>query len=882
MAAPPGSWTGDANERTREILLVRTTKQGGALASILAAALVALPMAASAFAAQAGVPATAGAHANGARLHLQWEIQRAAPTTKLPPGTSPARFVLTNRDTVALPARGWSLYFNAIDRMPKGVHSGGLLLEQVAGGLLRLYPGPGFKGLAPGQTLEFSYPHSDSVFTSSRAPNGPYLVYDAAPDTGVALQYSVAPLTRPAQAGAPDSPHSLVTPQDTYRRNARAALLPAAAVPKVLPTPLQLDAGTGVLALTGRLAVSAPPALANEAALVRAVFASNLSAKPAAGLPASGGTTVKLSIGSVPGQSSPEAYRLSIAAKGGIAIVGNSAAGVAHGVQTLRDLMPLPGARTPSLPELTIVDAPRFGYRGFMLDVSRNFHGKEVVFKWLDLMARFKLNKFHFHLTDDEGWRLEIAGLPELTDIGAVRGHAARPGVRLQPAYGSGPDPRNPSGSGYYTRADYIEVLKYAAARHIEVIPEIEMPGHARAAVQAMESRYHRLKAAGDKDYANYLLNDLDDRSEYQSPQLFGDNVINPGHESSYAFIEHVVREVVALHREAGAPLSTIHMGGDELAFGAWEKSPVSQAMMKKHNLESVADLWDYFFDRVDGILRKHGLFTSGWEELAARQTLLDGRPKLIPNPRFTGRGFSAYVWNNTTGNEDLAYRLANAGYDIVLTPVTRMYMDMAHNANPDEHGVNWGAYVELDTVYDFIPLDIGKNGPAAARIGKDRLTDYGKRRVRGLQANLFVETVMDPARIDYLVMPRLAAVAERAWAFDPAWAREADPARAELLHRSAWSGFVNALGQRVLPRLDLDGSKVDYRIAPPGLIEEGGQVRVNHVLPGMTLRYTVDGSMPSASSPVVDGPIGARGTIRAAAFDRNGRMGAVASIERS
>lgn len=852
----------------------KTNKHGGALASAWIAALVALTAPApvpAAPAAQAG-PAPAAAVASGDRLALHWELRRAPAGAQLPNGTSPARFTLANRDTRALPARGWSLYFNAIDRMPKGVQSNGLLLEQIAGGLFRLYPGPGFQGLAPGQAVAFDYPHADSVYTSSKAPSGPYLVYDAAPDTGVALAYSAAPLAQPPQLGAADSPHSLVTAQDTYGRNARAALLPAAEVPKVLPTPLRLDPGAGALALVGQPRVEAPANLANEAALARSLFP--------AGLPASGGPALRLSVGAVPGQDSPEAYRLSIAAGEGIAIVGNSAAGVAHGLQSLRDLLPLPGTRAPALPELTIVDAPRFGYRGFMLDVARNFHGKQTVFKWLDLMARFKLNKFHFHLTDDEGWRLEIAGLPELTGIGAVRGHAARPGLRLQPAYGSGPDPKDASGSGYFTRDEYKEILRYAHARHIEVIPEIEMPGHARAAVQAMESRYHRLKAAGDRDYARYLLNDLDDRSEYNSPQLFGDNVINPGHESSYTFIAHVVDEVVKLHREAGVPLSTIHMGGDELAHGAWEKSPVAQAMMKKHALETVADLWDYFYDRVDAILRRHGLFTSGWEELAARQTLLDGRPKLIPNPRFTQRGFRAYVWNNTVGNEDLAYRLANAGYDIVLAPVTRMYLDMAHNANPAEHGVNWGAYVELDTVHDFIPLDINRNAPAAARIGKDRLTDYGKRRVRGLQANLFVETVRDPARIDYLVMPRLVAVAERGWASDPAWAREADPARAALLQRGAWSGFVNALGQRVLPRLDLDGSQIAYRIAPPGMLVEGGRVLVNHVLPGMTLRYTVDGSAPDAASPPVDGPIAARGTIRAAAFDRNGRMGEVAGVD--
>jgi len=327
-------------------------------------------------------------------------------------------------------------------------------------------------------------------------------------------------------------------------------------------------------------------------------------------------------------------------------------------------------------------------------------------------------------------------------------------------------------------------------------------------------------------------------------------------------------------------PLKTIHMGGDELANGAWEKSPASEAWKRKHGLESSADLWDYFYERVDAIVRKHGMFTSGWEELAARKTRLDGTSKLIPNPRFTRNGFTAYVWNNTVGLEDLAYRLANSGYDIVLTPVTRMYFDMAHNANPEEHGVNWGAYVELDTVYDFIPFDIMKDAPDAAKAGKDRLTDYGKRRVRGIQANLFAETARDPARLDYLVMPRMVALAERAWAADPAWATTLDQNKAAVLHRGDWTGFVNALGQRVLPRLDLDGSNVAYRIAPPGLVLDGGRVLANHVLPGMVLRYTSDGSEPTAASSLVSGPILERGMIRVAAFDRQGRRGPVAAIE--
>jgi hexosaminidase len=778
-----------------------------------------------------------------------------------------AHIILSNHDTRPLPAQGWALYVNCVCRMPDGALTGKLVIDHVAGGLFRLRPAADFAGVAPGATLDIAYKYPDAVVKAGKLPSGPYLVYDAAPAVGAAItDYQIAPVTLPVglEKGA--------TPEDTYRRNANADVLPPSEVPLVLPTPLHLQAGPGRLPLLARPTVSAPASLAAEAALASALFPANL---PAGGLP------LRLSIGTVAGQSSPEAYTLAIRTGTGIDIVGNSAAGVFYGLQTLRDLMPLPGATNPSLPEVTITDAPRFGYRGFQLDVARNFHGKQTVFKWLDLMARYKLNTLHFHLTDDEGWRLEIAGLPELTSIGAVRGHSNRPGLRLQPAYGSGPDPRDASGSGFYTRADYIEILRYAAARHIDVIPEIEMPGHARAAVQAMEARYHRLKAAGSKDAGKYLLNDFDDRSVYHSPQYYNDNVMNPGLASTYTFIAQVITQVAALHRAAGVPLRTIHVGGDELANGAWEQSPASRALMQKAKLATTADLWDHFYDRVDAMLRRQGLFASGWEEIAARKTALDGRRKLIPNPRFTQRGFSAYVWNNVAGSEDFAYRLANAGYDVVLAPVTNMYMDQSYNANPEEPGVNWGGYIELDTVYDFAPFDMLKSAGPAARIGKDGLTDYGRGHVRGLEATLFSETVRDPARLDYLVMPRLLAVAERAWAPDPAWATETDPARAAALHRAAWSGFVNELGQRVLPRLDLEQLGVNYRIAPPGLLVEGDRVQVNHVLPGFTLRYTVDGSMPTTASRLVEGPILEHGVIQVAAFDRNGRRGLVARVER-
>jgi hexosaminidase len=168
--------------------------------------------------------------------------------------------------------------------------------------------------------------------------------------------------------------------------------------------------------------------------------------------------------------------------------------------------------------------------------------------------------------------------------------------------------------------------------------------------------------------------------------------------------------------------------------------------------------------------------------------------------------------------------------------------------------------------VYDFEPFGAG-------------LTEAGRRHIRGLEATLFSETIRDVSRLDYLMMPRLLAVAERAWAPEPDWVRASDPVQAAALHRAAWSGFVNALGQRVLPRLDLERGDVAYRLAAPGMLVERGKVLVNHTLPGVTLRYTTDGSPPTMRSKLVSGPIAAKGVIQAAAFDRNGRSGLVARL---
>jgi hexosaminidase len=828
--------------------------------------------------------ASALAQAATAPFSLVWQVERNVLPPEAAHAHSRASFTLTPTAAQGLPAQGWALYFNCIAGVADQSAQGPFTIEAVTGTLYRLRPTAAFTGVAPGQALQVHFAHPELMFKADKAPQGSYLVFDTQPDEGLAFsRYQLAPLTRPEQLTRPaGAPPARVSAEETYRRHTGVVLQPLAELPPVFPTPLSAVAGRGTLRWATLPPVQASGALQREAAQAHALLAPFFPAARPAAKPAARVPPLRLAMRPIPGQTSPEAYSLVVDAQQGVTLTGASAEGVARGLQSLRNLLPLQAGQPVTLPALQLTDAPRFEHRGLLLDVARNFQPKATVLRVLDLMARLKLNKLHFHLTDDEGWRLAIRGLPELTDFGARRGHSADPYRHLPPAYGSGPDVHGADGSGHYTAADYADILRHAQALHIEVIPEIEMPGHARAAVKAMEARARRLAAAGDPQAAEFLLSDPKDTSRYRTAQLYTDNLMDPGLASTYAFIEHVVSDLVRLHREAGVPLRQLHVGADELPGGAWTGSPAAQARIAELKLKDTAGLWNHFYDRVHAILRGHGLQAGGWEELGARRQNADGTGPLVPNEHFAGRGFTLYVWNNLDDADDLAVRLANAGYRSVLTPATTLYLDMAANRDPDEAGVNWAAYADLDTVFNFVPFDPLRSTPwqASAVAGKARYTEAGRRQVAGIQATAFSETLRGEQRLQLMLLPRLLALAERAWAADPAWAQEADVAQAQALHAAAWSRFVSQASLQVLPRLERDLPGWAWRIAPPGLLREGAQVRVNHLLPGLTLRYTTDGSEPTTTSPPVTGPLHHRGRVKAAAFAPNGRRGAVAAAE--
>ncbi len=560
-----------------------------------------------------------------------------------------------------------------------------------------------------------------------------------------------------------------------------------------------------------------------------------------------------------------------------------------YGVQSLRALLPVDAYASPrdtlAVPAVTLLDAPRFPYRGFHLDVARNFQPKEAVLRLLDLMAFYKLNRFHFHLTDDEGWRLAVSGLPELTGVGGRRGHTTDERDRLLPSYGSGPLPDRLPGSGHYSPDDFVEILRYATARHIEVIPEIDVPGHARAAIRAMEARHARLLTEGRPDEATaYRLIDPEDTSTYRSVQLWNDNVLNVCVPGTYRFLEAVFDALVAVYAEAGAPLTTVHIGGDEVPAGVWERSPACAALIEASpDLHTTHDLWGYFLRRTSDLLAARGLTTAGWEEIALRETTRDGRTVKTPDAAFARRGFRAYVWNNVWGwgAEDLAYRLANAGFPVVLANATNLYFDFAYDKHPDEPGFYWAGFTDTRSPYAFVPLDLFKSArrdalgrplAPAAFAGHTRLTDAGRRNILGLQGQLWSETLVHPERLEYMAFPKLLGLAERAWAPEPAWARLDDPEAREAALNGAWSAFAHRLGRRELPRLDHLHGGIGYRLPPPGAVIEDGRLHANVAFPGLTIRYTTDGTEPTPASMVYTTPVAVDGPVRLRTFDTRGR----------
>jgi hexosaminidase len=293
--------------------------------------------------------------------------------------------------------------------------------------------------------------------------------------------------------------------------------------------------------------------------------------------------------------------------------------------------------------------------------------------------------------------------------------------------------------------------------------------------------------------------------------------------------------------------LTTIHIGGDEVPAGTWERSPACRRFLAEN--PDVDNLFAYFVERVRHMLESKGLATAGWEEIGLKDH--------APNPTLAGR-VVPYLWNNLGENQDLAPRLARAGYDVVLCNVTHLYFDLAYDKDPEEPGFYWGGFVDTRKVFELIP-DRGFESEIQSRI-------------LGIQGQLWSETLRRPDMMEYYLVPKLLGLAERAWAPPPRWVGIEDEAEREAAISSSWNVVANTIGQREMPRLDNLFGGVGYRIPPPGAVIENGLLKANVAFPGLTLRYSVDGTEPSASSMLYGGPVAVSGPVKIKAFDSRGQ----------
>ncbi len=488
----------------------------------------------------------------------------------------------------------------------------------------------------------------------------------------------------------------------------------------IIPEPVSVKTGDGMFRLPANITIEVPDQ--SDMGTIRQFLVEKLSkATGYTVTPASSNPTISLQLNkNADATLGNEGYRLTVSA-GNVKIVANKPAGLFYGAQSFIQLLP-PSIESKSkvenvqweAPVVEVMDYPRFGWRGFMFDVSRHFFTKDEVKQFIDEMSRYKMNLMHFHLTDDEGWRIEIKALPKLTQVGAWNvKKVGYFGDMVPPAKD---EPRDYG--GFYTQEDIKEIVKYAKDRFVDILPEIDVPGHSLAAIVS----YPELSCTPGAD--KYVVRSGEKIMDWHSKGFTAlvDNTLCPANEKVYEFLDKVVTEVAALF-----PFEYMHMGGDECAKNFWEKSDAVKALMKKENLKDMHQVQSYFTKRLEKIVMSKGKKFIGWDEI------LEG--ELAPNA-------AVMSWRGMKGGIEAA----KMGHEVVMSPTTFAYLDYMQGDPAIESRVY--ASLRLNKAYEFDPLPPGVD----------------KKFIKGGQGNMWTEQIFNYRYFQYMMWPRGFAIAESVW----------------------------------------------------------------------------------------------------------------------